>query len=291
MIKSWNIKHSLIAGAGLILISNAVALSGVYYNRSGEPDSTVMLTERELGAPLAWRINKENNGLSLRLIWNVAKRYDGKVYAYQKNFPDWLDAKKMAELGFDIDSEKLKRQTRLFYRRSLPRESFLVIEFDGDAYRSDVKRAQNRVRNKKILVNKNPGLVGFTRELKNSTRALKQLIESASRLYVIDASLDQETLRRKYSDRSKYIIAKGQVRLWLSYDEKNNDTDVSGYIAGLSINRINISKKHRPSLDVLLDQGENRYDIDGPPRYAVKVSWGRRLEPWVHEVIVLKQSE
>ena len=57
----------LLAAAGLIVISNALSLAGVAWNRSGTPDSQLRLSEREL--PFAWREfgPQENSNLALRL--------------------------------------------------------------------------------------------------------------------------------------------------------------------------------------------------------------------------------
>ena len=38
-------------GLGLILASNAIALAGVWYNRSGEPQAQLQLSEREIQLP------------------------------------------------------------------------------------------------------------------------------------------------------------------------------------------------------------------------------------------------
>ena len=43
---AWTRGRTLAAGAALILLTNAVALSGVFINRSGEPESRLMLSER-----------------------------------------------------------------------------------------------------------------------------------------------------------------------------------------------------------------------------------------------------
>jgi len=68
---TWSLKHTLISGLGLIALTNAVALVGVTYNRSGEPEAKLSLTQRELRTPYRWYGNRENSGLALSLIWRV----------------------------------------------------------------------------------------------------------------------------------------------------------------------------------------------------------------------------
>lgn len=291
MIKPWNMKHSLIAGVVIILLSNTVALSGVYYNRSGEPDSTVTLTERELRPPYYWQHSKENSGLALRLNWRVLEPDTKESYLYRSYSANWFDEKKLAEIGFDVDEEKQKSEDRQSDRRILPREALLVLEYDGESFKIAVERAERKVQRRKRKLKRNPQEEEFADDLKTAKEDLKQLKESGSRLYVIDASPDQEVLRKKYPDRSKYIITKGQVRMWLNYDKKKDETTASGYVSELNVNRINISKRHRPTIDPLLADKKNRYSYyDKPPRYAVKVSWGKRLEPWLQEIVALKEN-
>ena len=43
---NWSRMHTTIAGVGLIVVVNAVALLGAAYNRSGEPESVLRLSER-----------------------------------------------------------------------------------------------------------------------------------------------------------------------------------------------------------------------------------------------------
>ena len=52
----------LIAGLAIIIATNVVALAGVAYNRSGNPEAQIELTERELAMPHRYRMNKENRG-------------------------------------------------------------------------------------------------------------------------------------------------------------------------------------------------------------------------------------
>jgi hypothetical protein len=73
-MKNWTRRHTLIAGLALILLTNAVALLGVYQNRSGEPESMLTLTQRELQQPYGWGMARENSGISLRINWFLFRR-------------------------------------------------------------------------------------------------------------------------------------------------------------------------------------------------------------------------
>ncbi len=46
----------LIAGLGIIIATNVIALAGVAYNRPGQPEATIELTERELAMPYRYRM-------------------------------------------------------------------------------------------------------------------------------------------------------------------------------------------------------------------------------------------
>ena len=86
----------LIAGIGLILLTNIFVISGAMYNRSGESDAILDLTERELTMN-DWN-REENSGLSLQLNWNQ--------YIHDYNNYYRLKSEQLAALGYDlIDSE------------------------------------------------------------------------------------------------------------------------------------------------------------------------------------------
>lgn len=100
-MKNWTRRHTLIAGIALILLTNAVALLGVAWNRSGDPDKVLTLTQRELQLPY-WTMNHENSGISLHIHWRVYSGEKTAGYAYYGGgTADWLDQAKMASLGFD----------------------------------------------------------------------------------------------------------------------------------------------------------------------------------------------
>ena len=96
-------KYGLISAIVLIVLTNMVVLAGVAYNRSGEPDAVVQLTERELHWKKHYGMtDKEDTGLYLNLKWNMG----GFPYRYppwtfqQEN--SWLNQEKLQVLGFDI---------------------------------------------------------------------------------------------------------------------------------------------------------------------------------------------
>ena len=64
---TWSRKYTLVAGLGLIVLTNAIALFGVVYNRSGAPEATLRLTQRELRTPYRWYGGRENRSEERRV--------------------------------------------------------------------------------------------------------------------------------------------------------------------------------------------------------------------------------
>ena len=102
-------RRYLYAALGLLLLVNAVVLVGVARNRSGVPDASLTLSEREL--PLSWDFrDRENTGVSLQLNVN-----------FDNEEQQWFNESKLAELGFDIPHDREEAQgTR---KRVLPKKS------------------------------------------------------------------------------------------------------------------------------------------------------------------------
>ena len=92
----------LIAGLSIIIVTNVIALGGVAYNRSGEPDALVELTERELDIAYRYGLERENTGLRLNINCRVETLQDDYAYANNNCWgnPVWLDQQKLIELGF-----------------------------------------------------------------------------------------------------------------------------------------------------------------------------------------------
>ncbi|MGH8649482.1 MAG: DUF4824 family protein, partial [Burkholderiales bacterium] len=63
MTLTWPRGRTLAAGIVLIALTNAIALGGVAWNRSGEPESVLKLTQRELSQPRGFGLDREEGGL------------------------------------------------------------------------------------------------------------------------------------------------------------------------------------------------------------------------------------
>lgn len=272
---NWTRRHTLIAGLALIALTNAIALGGAAYNRAGEPDSSLSLSERELRPPYVWRSQKENSGLALRLQWRVMPEatQDLGTYYYSINggMPAWLDAQKMASLGFDMERPAARsdvdRNTR--YRNQLPREVLIVLEFDGPAYRNMLERAAKAAID---IETKNVGGNGK----KNAVELMDRETRRSSRLFAVDAGLDRSALRERYPDRTKYAIVYGMVHPVWDFETQG----AAGSIGDLSTPEVNVPLEMRS-----LFEGVRPDDYAVPDAtekgFEARLAFGRRLEPWL----------
>lgn len=291
-MKSWSRRHTLIAGMALILLTNAVALLGVAQNRSGEPESSLKLSQRELHLPYWGR--RENSGIALDLAWRVAvpesRDAAGWSYVDAGGTAEWLDQAEMASLGFDVAATPERDRQR-------SKEVLLVLELDGPAYRQSAERARRHAAEEEAKLAAFPNDEASKRRAKQAQDWLKREESESSRLFAIDAGLDPIALRAKYPDRSRYAIVRGQVRLWRNRIE--NAESVRGYISRVSIDAINVPFEFRAPFDRRGHQARNAPAAapDGTwhqtvvrgtqsPPFEATVAFGQRLEPWIIGVSV-----
>ena len=206
--------RTLGLGIALIVLTNAIALGGVWWNRSATPDSALNLSQRELGLP--WRSLRlmENSGLALNLNWRVAGRQAGEFAGGQMvngGTPEWLDAAKMAALGFPVDAARPDGERRQ-HARQLPREVILVMELAGPAWQRALENARESAGRHAAAAAANVGSKQFADRAKQANDELAREENSNSRLFVIDAGLDARLLREKYPDRSRFLLLRGTVR-------------------------------------------------------------------------------
>jgi hypothetical protein len=265
-------RFMILAALALIVITNAVALGGVAVNRAGQSQGTLRLTERELATPYVWTDKTENSGLSLQLRWRVLPprtphdRRD-KLYYENSGHPDWLDARKMVALGFapPSPSEVQPDGRTSRYQWQLPRDAFVVLELDGQAFQESLRRAAE------VAASAASGS-----ESADARADGDRMQRFGSRLFVVDAGLDRDTLRAQYPDRAKYAIVHGRIRPIAG----QADADPGGVIDELSVGDINVPLQLRAVFDGL---PAGRYGALREPgeNFDATVVFGQRSEPWL----------
>jgi hypothetical protein len=245
--------HTLSVGLALIAVTNIVVLAGAAYNRSAEPTALLQISARELRAPGSWGFESENSGLALGLAWRMASRQDDDYgFTGYGARATWLDQRKLAELGFDVSVPLDQPRAERHYEKQLPREVLVVMELNGPAYRGALRRAAELA-----------ARPGATRA--DATR-LDSEREKFSRLFLVDAGLDYDSLRARYPDKSAYAIVRGKVRLDPWSDKYK--AALNGYVSELSVSALNVPVELRAVLG---------RDTSG---YTATVAFGQRLEPW-----------
>jgi hypothetical protein len=230
----------------LVLVTDAVVLVGAWRNRSGAPSTVIELTERELllNAPA-----EENSGVSLRLNW-IGQWYFGA------NTNKWFDHAKLAELGFDTSLPPNDAAAEIHYRHVLPRQAFIALEYDGEAWQSWLSQQRELT---KIV-----GNVGD----ENSP---------SSHLVAVDTAADPARLFERYPDRKKYLVVRGVVRLMLN---RTRDTQGHGY----AFLQGTVTEILPGEIHVSLPLA--RLLAKPPKHYTVGLAYGKYFEPWVVSVRV-----
>ncbi|MFT3961317.1 DUF4824 family protein [Propionivibrio sp.] len=259
-----------------IVLTNVVALGGAWWNRTGEAESRLALSQRELRPP--WRgADRENSGLALALNWRVAvpgERVDGRWRGSEFSgggAPDWLDKAKMERLGFDVS-----KASGAFRRndRTLARGVLLVLELDGEAYQRSLEGARRQLAEEEAALAAMPDGNEKKARLKNAADRLAREEKENSRLFVVDAGRDLAELRAGYPDRARYAIVRGQVRP--SWSGERGDGPLRGYVSAVDIAGINVPYALRPLLS----------ESPTPWKFTAGVAFGRRLEPWIAQLRV-----
>lgn len=257
----------LPAGLGLVLLSNAVALAGVWYNRQGEPQSRLLLSERELHRD--WDgPRKENSGLRLRLDWRMAPQ-ETPAEDLRCHSGAGLNAAQLQAVGLP-DHGPVPRQDS--------RRAWAVLELNGPAYQRTLQQAERQLRKTADRLQQLPN----DKELQQQEKAARQALENArskdSRLFLVDVGLDAAALRQRYPERSRYMVLPGKVRVWRRCYSAG-DTRLSGSVV-LHNTDINVPSTWRQPLAERLPYA---YADAGTP-FSVEISIGQRFEPWLSDV-------
>jgi len=291
-------RYGLISAIALIVLTNIVVLAGVAYNRSGEPDATVQLTERELHWQKRWDLtDKEDTGLYLTLKWNMPGYYK---YSWEHRKDTWLNQQKLAELGFNTDFPLKDKKASRYYSRQLPRQAYVVLEFNGDAYQNWLKEARKRIEEIKqeLIEEKKEKKRNI---LEKNIRDIERKMVTQSRLFAIDAGRDTQALRKQYADQSKTIITPAVFDISMHYTPRKKGPFkspkkpyLSGWVREISIPEIHVASDYRSFFISGIKTHTKTYlPRDKPlsvlePRYQVTLNYGQRYEPWIADVQKLK---
>ncbi len=261
-MSKWTSRHTLIAGVMLILATQVVVLLGVAYNRS---------SQRELYLP--YDNDADNSGLALRLRLRglYAQEYGNSDSA---GLTDWLNKEKLAALGFDLSKLSDIQSGSHSYLKRISRPVFLVFEFNGPAYQQALEKAQVRLSRAIALGASNNGLA-------EARRALAIESYSASRLFLIDAGLDAQALRKQYEDTTRYLIIPGRIA---PLSNESRPRLLTGRVSEVATETINVPAAFRTILEPIRQQIKGqRYEEreNGTFGFNVTVAFGQRFEPWI----------
>lgn len=264
----------------LLLLTNIVVLAGVAYNRSGEPLLTLELSERELPLMYSASSKEENSGTTLSLRWQILDPEEAPEYfSTSYGTPAWLDHDKLTELGFDIKEFENNGDKYQYNTGHLTREAILVLEYQGDSYQKALALMEEKVEKHRQKVLDLSDDVDLMKELDDFEKQLTELKVSRTRLYVIDAGLDEAILMQRYANNKNYLLARGEIGLrW-------NQAVVSGRIRQLYLKQVHVPLPLSEKLVSLADgQTYSTYNNQAPPSYKVQLNIGKRIEPWIESV-------
>ena len=280
MTLTWSSGRTLAAGIALIALTNTIALGGVAYNRSGEPESVLKLTQREVLAPHGYGLDREGGGLQLHVSWRVLgpERDDAYFWNFQGT-PEWLDEAKLASLGFDVSPPPVERRASWRYDRQLPREALVVLELDGPAYQKALERARQREA-KEAAKGAETGKTGPGTPAAQAALFLKNEETANTRLFAVDVGRDARELRAKYPDRTRYAIVQGKVRPYYQAG-RGKEARWTGYIEVIENARINVPLELRRAVESAPRSVPHASAAPVGPAFEVTIAFGKRFEPWI----------
>jgi len=274
-------KPFLLAAGGLLVLSNAFVLAHVAMNRSGDADSEMQLTARELQY---YGGRSDESSVILMLRWtNTAPEYPAGLPGQA---PVWFDQKKLEEIGFDLSVSASSPKATRFYENLRSREVFVALEYEGPAWEAWLKDREPRLETETSYAPK----VTLTDRLEIER-------QTTPRLVTVDVARDPVDLRRKYPDRKRVMILQALVRAKLEPEQRASLTAplrpayLRGAITRLAIESINVPQ---PLSRRLEGQSYSPWTYDGnrvkiqQPPYSVTLRVGSKYEPWVVDVNQLR---
>ncbi|HET9552847.1 MAG TPA: DUF4824 family protein [Anaeromyxobacteraceae bacterium] len=279
-------RPALLAAAALVLAASVFALCGVVWNRHGEPEATLTLTERE--APLAWSApSRESSGVALRLsVHGTGYDYGYKTLRVARARQDGLEGARLAALGFDTALPRDLDQAYLAARRQLSRPAFAAVELGGApweawkrALAAEVEKTEAEVAAGKRTAE----------ALERERRELAETIRDGSRLFLVEVDRDPEALRSRHPDRQAVFVAPVTVDVHVDHEGDDRACDPSwcrlqGSVS-LLVDEVNVPRQLQGGLREAMAAAERERGAPGEkPHYQVVLRSGRRHEPWIEAI-------
>ena len=291
-------RRGFVIALAVVVVVNIGALAGIARNRSGEPEATVLLEERELQLLPA---DRDTSALQLRLRYQNAPFSDDPRGAAAENVlaPRFLNEARLAAVGFDCSVPPADPGAALFYRSALQRPAFIVFSIGGPEWERQVALWQQREGQRVEGQIAGGELSGEAIE-----RARAEIAEGPrrlSRLLPIDAGRDAAALRAAHPDRTRFLILPGVVRLDFIESKEPGGPSIHGHLMDVFPQILDVPPEVRAPLDPFrepLSSGQPAARaqraggwgirmLDHAPRYEVQVSVGRALQPWITHVRLL----
>ena len=262
-------KHaSLGAAAAVVLLANAFALVHAARNRSGETQTGIALTDREL----YYRHDSDDSGVALTLRWvdHGSQGYSPFLTPDDLVAATWLNQSKLRELGFDCSVNPADQNASSFYARQSARTGFAAFEYEGDAWKRWLELRRR-------ITDAEPG----------QRRTFDYDRRGATRLAIIDAASDATSLRTRHPDGGRVLVLPAVFRVSVQGPRRMDAGDqwtparLTGYIQEVP-SIIHVSK---PFSDSFRNHSQTSRSQDREDAlYTVHLRYGRYLEPWVTAV-------
>jgi hypothetical protein len=222
---------------------------------------------------------REDSGVALDLKWS--RPHAG---------PDWLDEVKLRALGFRPEDYGGKHDAELWEirRQAVPRRAYLVLEFDGPAWRAALAEREQQIETLAAKLAKGEATV---EQVQDARKGLQDMRLSGSRLLPVDVGRNHETLRQRYGDRARYLIVAAKIGMTVGRPppDQSDEPQVRGHIQQVLPDQIHVPVQHRADLQAILGDPWPEPLKRGArtahrPRYEVLLNYGARHEPWISEI-------
>jgi Domain of unknown function (DUF4824) len=275
----WTKTTALLSGVALIVIVNAFALGSVAYNRSGEPESVLHLSEREVQVENWNWLDDEKSNIDARLQWQVVHREaDSKEhsYVYSQRNVDWLTTADLRSLGFNLDRFAHQTTDEQRYRELPARPIFVVIDFNGDGYAKALQDAHRHLQNEVELSKPGESKTDAERRINSARESLERMERESTRLFVTDLGSDAADLRTRHPNREQDAIVSAQ--LGVAVVKGDGEAEFVAHISNLAVESIRIPRKFRSIAEPMTARNAQW-------RYEVTLNVGHRLEPWITDFV------